>query len=49
MTTEDWIAPDGTKYHLVKERDNLLLDYIEQTIVGRLVNGEIVEVEDDEE
>ena len=46
---EDWTDKDGTKYLLVRERNNLLLDCDDQTIVGRLVDGEKVDVEEDEE
>ena len=36
---EEWTDAAGTKYYLIKAKDNLLLDYEEQTVVGRLVNG----------
>ena len=49
VAIEDWVDTDGTKYFLVKERGNLLLDCEEQTIVGRLVDGVKVDVEEDEE
>ena len=46
---EDWIDTDGTKYYLIKEKDNLLLDYESQTPAGRLVDGEKVDLDEDEE
>ena len=46
---EEWTDTDGTKYYLIKAKDNLLLDYTSQSPAGRLVNGEKVELEEDEE
>ena len=44
---EDWVDEDGTKYYLIKAKNNLLLDYTEQTIVGRLVDGVKVDAEEE--
>ena len=49
VVIEDWTDADGTKYLLVKEKNNLLLDCEDQTIVGRLVDGVKVDVEEDDE
>jgi hypothetical protein len=49
VVIEDWVDTDGQKYLLVRERNNLLLDCDDQTIVGRLVDGVKVDVEEDEE
>ena len=49
VTVEDWEDTDGTIYHLVREKGDLLLDYVSQTVVGRLVNGEKVECEEEED
>jgi hypothetical protein len=46
---EDWVDADGTKYYLIKAKNNVLLDYTEQTIVGRLVDGVKVDADEDEE